>query len=207
MNDVLRCPTDPAAKQFVRTFQQLQKQKEQFHIQLHNEVIQWRLMYQRGISNKFERNKKVNMLIQEFVKLHEQLDEFLEQERRNLERILPKPRYFMPAGTDAVKKKCAADHGECSKNRNNKEKKEETLELTPEEMQRLVCFQKCNDQHILVLTQVLSDIEDCKKFAKAQSKPSAPTVLTKQTSLTESAEPSTNTRPVTITVSTDSEEN
>ena len=204
MNEITRRPTDPAARQFVKTFYQLQKQKEQFHLQLHNEVIQWRLMYQRGIAYKFEQNDKVNMLIKEFVRLHEQLDEFLEQERKKLELILPKPRYFMPSGCKDNKK------GEKSLfcKDNDKAAEKDELELTPEAMQRLVCFQKCNDQHILVLTQVLSDIEDCKTFAKAQKASASSSQehsLSKQQSLTESAESSTN-RPITITVSTDSEE-
>lgn len=204
MNETLRTTTDPATRQFVKTYQQLQKQKENFQLQLHNEVIQWRLMYQRGVSSKFEHNQKVNMLIKEFVRLHEQLDEFLEQERRNLERILPKPRHFMPAGSmDKRRVEKAASK------KNNNEKENGSLELTPEAMQRLVCFQRCNDQHIFVLTQVLSDIEDCKTFAKAQNTSPSSSIAqppSRPASLAESGTHSTN-RPITITLSTDSEEN
>jgi len=207
MNEAVRNPTDPAARQFVKKFYQLQKEKEQFHIQLHNEVLQWRLMYQRGIAYKFEHNDKVNMLLKEFVRLHEQLDEFLEQERKNLEHILPKPTYFMPSGSrkDSNKKQKTSSHKDTEKM-----PEKENLELSSEAMQRLVCFQKCNDQHILVLTQVLSDIEDCKTFAKAQRASTCSSQagnLSRQTSITESAAASSTNRPITITVSTDSEGN
>ncbi|KAK3733065.1 hypothetical protein QZH41_008406 [Actinostola sp. cb2023] len=194
INGGLHSPTDLGAQQFFKTFHQLQKQKEHFHVELHNEVIQWRLMHQRGVSNKFDHNKKVNILIREFVKLHEQLDEFLEQERRNLGRILPQPKYFI---SKCDKKKSAE---ECTK---MDAKERDSLELTPEAMQRLVCFQQCNDQHILILTQVLSDIEDCKTFVNASPATTRPP-SSKQTSLSE--EPSN--RPITITLSaTDSQEN
>jgi hypothetical protein len=151
-------------------------------------------MFQRGISNKFENNKKVNLLIREFVKIHERLDEFLEKERQNLEKILPKQKSVSnnnnkSGGQKELKKEALI------------QKEKESLELTPEAMQRLMSFQQCNDQHIRVLTQVLSDIEDCKTFVRS-------TESTNSTADDCSTKPSGDPtiRPITITVSTDSEE-
>ena len=142
-------------------------------------------MFQRGISNKFQNNDKINMLIKEFIKIHEALDDFLEEERKNIEKILPKPKALKSEAQKESKKESFIQ-GE----------RAESLELTPEAMQRLMCFQQCNDQHIRVLTQVLSDIEDCKTFESAKNK---------QNSKEASTEPSN--KPVAITVSTvDSEE-
>lgn len=181
---IANCPTDPNAHQFVKTFRELQGQKENFYVQLHNEVIQWRLMFQRGVSNKFQNNDKVNMLIKEFVTIHEKLDDFLEEERKNIEKLLPKRK-----GNNDQKDSKKQDVIQEDPSR-------ESLELSPEAMQRLMCFQQCNDQHIRILTQVLSDIEDCKTFESAKIKQNT----------NESLDGASN-RPVTITVSTaDSEE-
>lgn len=174
---IANCPTDPNAHQFVKTFRELQGQKETFYVQLHNEVIQWRLMFQRGVSNKFQNNDKVNMLLKEFIHIHEKLDDFLEEERKNIEMILPK------------RKAVENDQKESKKEKLVQEKKE-SLELTPEAMQRLMCFQQCNDQHIRILTQVLSDIEDCKTFESAKNKQNTKEALSEA-----------SIRPVSITVS------
>ncbi|XP_031560034.1 uncharacterized protein LOC116296188 isoform X2 [Actinia tenebrosa] len=183
---IANCPTDPNAHQFVKTFRELQGKKEHFYVQLHNEVIQWRLMFQRGVSNKFENNDKVNKLIGEFITIHEKLDDFLEEERKNIEQILPKRKALKDVSDGQKKsKKDSLIQGE-----------RESLELTPEAMQRLMCFQQCNDQHIRILTQVLSDIEDCKKFESAKTKQE-----------TKEVQPAPSNKPVSITVSSvDSEE-
>lgn len=142
--------TSLSFEEVVKKIRTLQRKKEATQIALHNEVIQWRLKDLRGSCDRGDRDRAYE-LIKEFVTLHEKLDEVLDREKAEIDRLV-------------------AEH-ETSKRYNDDSKRgmvseEADIELDPMLLRRKNYFGKFNERHVKVLLFVLGEIQECRRMVE-----------------------------------------
>ena len=134
----------------VKEIRNLLRKKEAKQIELHNEVVQWRLNDLRGAWKRESRQRAYD-LIQQFIALHENLDDVLALEKHELDKLLRGVEWG-GAGHSPPRPVEATPPEDF------------LFELDPMLSRRKSYFEKFHERHIKLLLLVLGEVQECRRM-------------------------------------------